>query len=154
MIYEITTTSGNLIIVHGKDRIVLQLANISILVKSYPRISLGAHIKNDPIFILWTDGVTLNGVTQTDFNSFASAIEALINAPNYSLSFSNTDLVANVLTVNHNLNVAHATTHIFNNLGAEVTGQYTPTLVTANQETIDFGGAITGTWFLIVTKIN
>jgi hypothetical protein len=154
MIYEITTTTNGLTIVNGLDSHQINIVNIVDVALMGNKIAIVSNLRMDAYHIDFDKGVTLNGVAQTSITSLHVALKAVATLGSYPLSFTNTDLVANVLTVDHNLGAVTASTHIFNNLGAEVTGQYTPTKVTINQLTIDFGGAITGTWFLVVTRLT
>jgi len=153
MIYEITTTNG-LTITQGMDTHHINMANIVDVALMGQKICLTSNLRMDSYCIDFTQGVTLNGVVQTSIVGFTSAITAIIVPGTYQLSFTDASLTLNVLTVNHLLNAVNATVHIFNGSGAEVTGQYSPTKVTTNQLTIDFGEAIVGTWFLVVTRIN
>ena len=153
MIYEITTTDG-LTITQGMDIHHINMANIVDVAQMGQKVCLTSNLKKDSYCIDFTQGVTLNGVVQTSIMGFISAITATMVSGTYLLNFTNASLTLNVLTVNHLLNAVNATVHIFNDFGAEVTGQYSPTKVTTNQLTIDFGEAIKGTWFLVVTRIN
>jgi len=153
MIYEITTTNG-LTITQGMDIHHINMENIVDVAQMGQKVCLTSNLRKDSYCIDFTQGVTLNGVLQTSIVGFYTAIEATATPGSKDFSFTNADLVANVLTVDHMLGAVNATVHIFNGSGAEVTGQYSPTKVTTNQLTIDFGEAIVGTWFLVVTRIN
>lgn len=149
MYWEINTTSG-VDIINGLDKHHINFNEIVDVHTSGQKLILSSAAKK-VIRIDWADGVYVNGVLQTVFNDFYSFMKSLTATDPYPLSFTNADLVANVLTVNHGRNATLASTKIWNNLGEEIF-QYVPTKVTNNQETIDFGGAITGTWNLIVKK--
>jgi hypothetical protein len=70
----------------------------------------------------------------------------------FPLSFDNTNLVDNVLTVTHNLSAELISIDIWDDLGNPVGSQYLPEKTDEDISTIDFGDVITGTWYLIVTK--
>jgi hypothetical protein len=69
----------------------------------------------------------------------------------YAQSFANADLVANVLTLAHNLGKRVVSVTIYNNLGAQV--DVRPVLVDTTSCTIDLSlvAPITGTWEAMVT---
>ena len=153
MTYEITTTAGTINIIHGLDNHTFVPSNLLVVSKIGNFIVLSSD-EYRGYRIDFTCQVVLNGVLQTTIAGFLAAMVAMAKPLTYITTFANAVLVANVLTVNHNLNANTASTHIFDGSGVEVTGQYTPTKITVNQLTVDFGEAIVGTWTIVIRKEN
>lgn len=151
MTYEITTTAGKIDIVHGLDTNSFIPSNLLMVARMGNFIVLSSDVFRG-YRIDFGEEVVLNGVTQTNISSFFTAMMAMATPETVTITFTNADLVANVLTSNHGLNATVASHHIWDGSGIEVTGQYTPVKVTNNQDTIDFGDVIVGTWTLTTRK--
>jgi len=76
--------------------------------------------------------------------------KSVASSAEYSISFDDSDLVGNILTVNHNLGDMYPVVTVYDNNSEMVSVTVVP--VDENSYTIDFGGAITGTWF-VVTRV-
>ena len=152
MVYEITTTTNGLLIIHGMDKHQINMSHIVDVVMMGYKVCLVTDFKDNALCIDFSQGVILNNVTQTTIYGFYSAISEMVKDLTFVDTFTNDDLISNVLTVVHKLNANITTTYIFDDLGNEVTGQYISTKVDNNTIRVDFGEAISNTWTIIIRK--
>ena len=111
------------------------------LISAYPDLGRPATTSD---YMVVVDGSTAAGFAKVPFTAnadhFLNGQGSLVAIQNET-TFDNSDLTANVLTMTKGI------FSIYDNTGALVSVD--ATRVSATQFTVDFGGAITGTWVLV-----
>jgi hypothetical protein len=98
--------------------------------------------------------ITLTGeVTSptTLIDSGSGPITMVTTGKSYVMTFSNDNIVANMLTVDHNFNRQYVSVTVFDNLNS-ITSPTAVTATNSNSVTVDFTGLtpLTGSWHVFV----
>lgn len=124
-------------------------ASIASNALAYAATTVGDLILNDESSVSATQAgspnYTPDAATSTPTRSFGGS---------FHQAFTNADLVANVLTVTHNLGTPYVAFDVYSNVDRhafEASG-FTSADVSANTLTITFPGAIAGTWHVVVRR--
>lgn len=102
-------------------------------------------------YTLLTTTAAISANLQNQIDNISVTAPNISGAANYQLSFTNSDLVSNILTVNHNLDQKHVSVTVFNNSDTQIIPDEV-TLIDSNSLQVDLTsfGTITGTWTALV----
>lgn len=101
----------------------------------------------------WNVILSIDGETEASRISILNFFQYLEGIWMKESSFDNDDLTANVLAVNHALGTNAPTVVVYDNNGALVDLNGLLTKTDANNISIDFGYAITGTWYYKISVL-
>lgn len=142
----------------------------ALYVQAYDLVAIGAHSLDctDPnsFSIVYLDGAASLSYLQTNCPLFApdlpNSLPELVAEGSYRRSFTNADLVANVLTVLHRLSERFVVANIFDAAGRVVNPAVSPfvpaltapvvTMIDQDICEINFGAAIPGTYHVVVRR--